>query len=552
MKVDIKTGYSIKQLLDELQGDILLTDHVLQRNAGQWKPKEKSLLIDSILRGVAIKPITVHLETADNDSRKWLLDGKQRLSVIQEFVGTKEKSGFALSRSIDPILAKMPKMVQETDANGEPLFEKNGRKKAPVMKQERDENGRLLYEMQEVKLAGKTFDKLPKALQDIFMNYKLMPVVELTNCTEEEVQRQIIRENISAKMNASQIGTVLSGEEIARFLKFYQYHALYLRQKQIRDSDRNKGLIERFVGESFVLMYEPDMWCGYEAMAKKFNSIMSKERIEEYQSLIDRLATVFNRVQETDARLYDTWLEPKNIYIIIKNFKAFVDLDVYPDAEYGKFLIKWFTEIKDHTEYPDFDVTSTKGKRSVLARCEIMEEEMVRYMECFGAVCDTAEAIDDEFIIEEAAEELKDFSMHFVSDEMAIQTLILTSDSPYSNFEAQTLAKEVQWYNEYGSEQLLVDCLSYKDLAIKTAYIDENDANLPFYVYAVKYISTNHISIDLSTWLCGFVNSAFAEIDENENNIPTSNSTIMLKESEIIKSISQYQKKEEETHEIYI
>lgn len=545
MKVDIKTGYSIKQLLDELEGDILLMDYILQRNANQWKAKEKSLLIDSILRGVAIKPITVQLETADNNSRKWLLDGKQRLSVIREFVGTQEKDGFALSKSIEPILTKMPKMVQKIDENGEPIFEKIGKKKIPAMVQERDENGRLVYEMQWIELKGKTFNKLPKSLQDAFMNYTLMPVLELANCTPEEVQRQIIRENISAKMNASQIGTVLSGEEIAKFLKSFQTHEVFLKQQTIRDSDRNKGIVERIVGESFVLMYEPDSWSGYEAMAKKFSKFMSEERVAEYRDIMDKLALVLNYANSQDDRVYKEWIEPKNIYIIIKTFKSFLDLDVYSDIEFGKFLLKWFTEIKDNTEYIDFDVTSTKGKKSVVARYEIMEEEMVKYMEDFGTVYEATEN-DAEFSLDGESDELQEFAQNFTTDDTAIQSIMLITDMPYNNFETETMYEAVKWYNQYGNKDMLDDCLEYKEW-VKS--IDDEDPNLPFYIYAIKYIFTNNISIDIDAWLNKFKVSAFKEIDDNENNVWTSNSTVVLKQSEITHNINNFINKGEDENE---
>ena len=543
MKTDMKTSYSIRQLLREMNDDILLVNHILQRASNQWKQKEKSLLIDSVLRGVAIKPITVQLETADNDSRKWLLDGKQRLSVFQEFVGNKDTKGFALSKSIEPIEAKMPKMVQATDENGELLYEKIGRKKVPVMYQERDENGRLVYEMQSIELKGKTFDKLPKSLQEAFLNYHLMPVLELSNCTEEEVQRQILRENISAKMNPSQIGTVLSGEQIATFLKGYQDNELFLNIATINDTDRNRGLVERLVAESFVLMYESEKWAGYEVMAKKFNSIMTEERIEEYKSIFRRFQEVV--MQCGEDRLFNEWISPKNIYIILKNFKYFIDLDCYADVEYGKFLVEWFKSIKDNTEYVDFDVSTTKGKKNVQARYEIMEEEMNSYMEQYGEIY-TESDCDEEFTLEGTCEDLETFGQEFVSDKVAMQTLILNSEMPYSNFEDDTLKKAVDWYIEFTPKNALEECLEYKEWI--SGLISDEDVNLPFFVYAIRYIFVNDISINIDDWLTQFKTNAFANIDDKGSNFG-SNSTIMLKESEIIKSINDFIKEGDEEDE---
>ena len=87
---------------------------------------------------------------------------------------------------------------------------------------------------------------------------------------------------------------------------------------------------------------------------------------------------------------------------------------------------------------------------------------------------------------------------------------------------------------------MLNDCLFYKEIA--TDNIDEDDANLPLYVYAVKYIEDNRIQINTDEWLSKFKENAFKEIEADLSNEPNLSSTIALKTSEIIKNIQDYER----------
>lgn len=574
MKIDVNTGYSIRRILDDVKNGMLLTDHILQREANQWKKKEKSLLIDSILRGVAIKSITIQLETPDVFSKRWLLDGKQRVSVICDFYGEDGENGFALSRSLDPIDAQIPKMVQETDENGEPVYEKVGRKTVPKMVVEKDEKGHIVYEIKKIELKNKTFKDLPQSLKDKFLNYTYMPVVELTNCTKEEVQRQILRENISAKMNGSQIGTVLSGEEIASFTKSFRTCPLFTNTEDITPNDINKGLIERLVCESIMLMEQPDSWGGYETMALKFNEIITNDVKDYYCDLVERLTRILDTMNASAGNVYREWIHSKNIYIILANFKNFADYEDYPDAVYERFLTAWFQSIRANTEYADFDLTSTKGKKSVLARFEIMNEALETFLDENGDFEDS-EAPEDthtDFEMKANDDALADYITRFdntvlatrVEEEQvenfAVRCLMMTTDSPYHSFSVDRMAQFVEWFSscgETGKQDMIENCLrAVKDLGEYSECLDEDDRllsidNMPLLLNMLKEKFPFENKFLFERWLGKFskectYGSSFAREDFYSITDETTSGAIISKKTMMRNSIDRFLEKERE------
>lgn len=80
IRVDPKT-FSIRQVIDMIEDDELDLNPEFQRNR-VWKPKQKSLLIESLLLRV---PLPAFYFSADSDGLLQVVDGVQRLSTIREF-----------------------------------------------------------------------------------------------------------------------------------------------------------------------------------------------------------------------------------------------------------------------------------------------------------------------------------------------------------------------------------------------------------------------------------------------------------------------------------
>ena len=125
---------SLSSLIKDISnGNIQLT-HKLQRKEGQWNTRQKSDLIDSLLRHYPINPTYAIKE----EGILSVIDGVQRLSTVRDYLN----DGFALSKTLEPI-----KMGEE-----------------------------------EKEIAGKKFSKLDEEIQAAIKSSELQ-LYELTECT---------------------------------------------------------------------------------------------------------------------------------------------------------------------------------------------------------------------------------------------------------------------------------------------------------------------------------------------------------------------------------
>lgn len=537
MEVHIDQSYSLRDLLQDVKDGVLRVDYLLQRDAEQWKPKDKSLLIDSVLRGIVIKPVTVMQKGTGDEACKFLTDGKQRVTTLAQF----KNNEFKLSKSLKPIAIKVPKMVDKLDADGNPVMELLPGKKRRTIAQEPlfDDEGNKVYETVDYKLANKTYSELPKVLRDKFNRYNKMLVIRMIDCTPEQIRLQMIRDNISVRMNPAQIGTIVGGEEVARFTRSYREHDLFKSLSSWSENEIKKDAVERCVTESFVLSYMPDLWGGYDKNVSLFIDNATTEAFDEMSSLIDRLADVLRNAHIDKGNIC-----AKNMYIILANFKAFVDMEEYDDAEYGKFLAEWFDSLKDTTEYTAFDVTSTKSKRIVLTRLDIMTEAMTEYLRENATVSDSD--VDDDAFSETETDSEDMFTPvaeyeNSLADILCLQegaqterfntkALMVASDYHFGNFNDDTIEDFRRYFcglsfkernDVVEMAQLLSDCVN--DRLSVVPYDSEfiTPDNMLCLLMVEKRAQTEDVDHAMSDWLAEFTanyssNGVYAHITDSQ------------------------------------
>ena len=155
----MKTTYNpmvLLTLLEEIKNEELDLNHPVQRKTQQFSILQKSLLVDSALRGYPIPPIYVYECSTGN----YVIDGKQRLSSLMEFVNDE----FALHESIKPFITK-------------------GKK--------------------EVELAGMRFSELPTSIKNSINSLPLVKYI-ISNGTDDEINEIFLRLNNGSPLNTSQ------------------------------------------------------------------------------------------------------------------------------------------------------------------------------------------------------------------------------------------------------------------------------------------------------------------------------------------------------------
>lgn len=153
----------IGPLMRNIEKGTFKLEHYLQRKEDQWKPAQKSDLIDSIFRKYPINPIYVVKE----DNTLSVIDGLQRITAIRDFINDKFKLN-----------------------NYEPI-EING----------------VSYE-----ISGKKFSKLDEEVKNVFTDSQLDLYI-LENWTDEDVIKIFYRQNNGKPLNNRQKRIVYESRE---------------------------------------------------------------------------------------------------------------------------------------------------------------------------------------------------------------------------------------------------------------------------------------------------------------------------------------------------
>lgn len=78
---------NVKSLLRDLNKGTYNLNHIVQRSASQWSKKQQELLLDSIINKNIVIPQIVFAKQGDDT---FVIDGKQRLTVLDDFVNNEE------------------------------------------------------------------------------------------------------------------------------------------------------------------------------------------------------------------------------------------------------------------------------------------------------------------------------------------------------------------------------------------------------------------------------------------------------------------------------
>ena len=195
-----KTLQSISKSIQK--GNIVLS-HKLQRPEGQWNRKQKTDLIDSLLRKYPINPT---YSIKENNILS-IIDGVQRLSCVRDFLSDK----FALSKDMETVI------INE----------------------------------EEKSLAGLKFSKLDEDTKDAILNSELQ-IYELTDCTEKDVREMFRRQNAGKPLNAKQLRIVHESDKFSDIVYSLAYHPFM--NKLMTNTQHKNGTDRDMIIQTFMLI----------------------------------------------------------------------------------------------------------------------------------------------------------------------------------------------------------------------------------------------------------------------------------------------------------
>lgn len=547
----------VEYIIEDIERGKLILNHTLQRYSGQWSAEQKGNLIRRILHDGQFLPILICTQYDENGCEvKYLIDGVQRISTIDEYI----KDKFAISKKTIDYMVSYDGIVYDTKElkNGKFCLRRDKNKKLiPVL----DEDGKKQRRVQEIDIRGLLYSELPPELQEKIKRY-LVSVQMKLECTDEDIQLEILDYNSGTKMNDAQIGKNRLGVELAKHVVELSNHPFIINKCGFTEKTRIKGVVDRAINETLMLVeFGVENWVdSHKELCKKLANWLTVEDIDDVRTIFDDLDDIIP--EDEDIAEY---LTLKEFFVVMANYNYFTTTG-YKKECYGDFLSKFVKKLsyieniptgdvdddgeEKYKSFRDYYMSGGKQKPMIESRLARMNTMLDEYLaeNCAGMVNEDFDADRGDTVLPENDynisgdfdEELEVFSQNFVDDTVAIQSLMLSTDGhPYNNFEKDSLKQMVEWFKNKGDKQMFDDCLFYKSFVIGNG-VEESDRNLPLYIYAIKYICSNDIDIDIDKWLSLFMPVAFKQIDNDTNNVFELNSTIAQKQSEIIQSITNF------------
>lgn len=359
-----KDHYMIRILMKMFSRGELHKDYILQRQSGQFDTETRDGLVASVLRSEDIDPIKLCEQLIGERIIIWLIDGLQRITTCDDFRNGKFKMGKNLM---------MPYTYYQKD-------------------------GQVVgFDMR-----GKGWSDFPEELQDRFDDYSF-DVVKHLDCTDEEIAYHMARCNRCAKMNANQKG-ILYMYKIAGYVKkLSQNHRFFFDCGNYTSTEKKKGVIDRVVNETIMLIYHLDDWKRGKAMNIYLNENANKEEFDEFENELDRLNKFID--QDTTGKLFNS----KDSLLWFATYHEFLTYNL-DDEKFDGFLKEFMSTLKDKKfeEYDDMSFEeygkqkSTKDRKVIITKMDMLEKLMKEYLHIENV---------DEFELPEEVENEKDPSI---------------------------------------------------------------------------------------------------------------------------------------------
>lgn len=305
---------TLQALLKAIEKENILLSHKLQRPEGQWNRRQKTDLIDSLLRKYPINPTYAIKE----DGVLSVIDGVQRLSTVRDFLS----DGFALSKDMEPVI------VNE----------------------------------EEKLLGGLKFSKLDEDTKDAILSSELQ-IYELVDCTEKDVREMFRRQNAGKPLNGKQLRVVHESDAFSDAVYSLATHPFM--EKLMTKTQRKNGtdrdtiiqtlmLIETNEDNDFTSFRTKDV----DAFVIDYSEA-SLEKMDVLKDAMDKLNTSFEEIKIPVTSIPMVLYSGYRILIDKKSFTKLVDL-----------IDEFLNGYDENEEYKSFVKAGTSSSENVRGRFE--------------------------------------------------------------------------------------------------------------------------------------------------------------------------------------
>lgn len=441
-----KDAYMCGTLLNMFSRKELRKNHPQQRKADKWKNDARDGFIATAIKHEDVDSIKICEQLIDGKVILWLIDGLQRLTVLEKY----KKGVFKLGKNMESPMVYYQKPVFE---DGEVVLDDYG---DPVMED-------IEYDLRE-----KGFHDLPVELKERFDNYQI-DVVKHLDCTDEEIGYHIRRYNRQTSMNSNE-NSITYMDTIAKKVKdISQSHRFFKDCGGYTTTEKNNGTCERVVCESLMAMFFLDKW---QKNSKKLGAYLNENTTRDEFDILKR---ELDRLELAVGDRYKTIFTSKDSFLFFTLFHKFTLL-CEDDLKFAEFLTAFQEKLHSRvvSEYNEsFDDVNanraTKDKAVITRKLAVLEKLMLDFLHREASGCmEEREAVSPQrFIsdhtgiaVEEVAEDLEFYNQ--MLDELAIRTIkdgspLLNPDNRLSLLAivAYSIGNDIdleKWLSEYARE----------------------------------------------------------------------------------------------------
>lgn len=345
----IEREYTIKTINEGIENGNIVFNHPMQRKPGQWDDEQQSLLIHSILANFAV-PQTYALQMFEGDYDSFsVLDGKQRLTTIYDYM----KDGFKLSEDTPTV---------------------NIQKRMAVM----DESGQRKQKItvDEYEIAGMYFSEIDTKLQDKLKD-KVLSVIVLTDCTDEEIEDQFYRLNNGTALTKDQKTRVLLGDELSAFIDRVEASEFFSEKSHksyFTSLQRKRGEVQTCILQTLMLVMDYQF--------KNFNNDATMEfaewfRANHKKSDLEYCEDLFYKLNKAvvASDKPNKLMKKTSIPILAYHVQTIDELGITPE-KYGEWIQELMNSYTPDCEYASYCGQGATSKIKVMARLEYVEKEI--------------------------------------------------------------------------------------------------------------------------------------------------------------------------------
>lgn len=314
--------YKLKDLVEEIDNELICRDTLIQRTDDQWSRKQKSKLIESILADRPIGSILTALGRSESQSYSVtsLIDGLQRTTAIVDYVHNR----FSLNKKAKPILCKFY-----------------------------SEDGEIIEHSFEV--AGMKFNQLPEPIQNFIYQYRLI-IYKYEGFTDDELDDVVYCVNNGKTPTAYQKMRFLLGSENMRSLQPICDSTLWEDNKSCKA--KNDSILSCVIRSLMMLTQGESVNLGAASMAKfvesdNFDSSVKMSDIKELANLVEQLAEIKYNMTDEELESLDSCSIP-HLLMALKKFNNSCDTTGTTNNSLFLEMIRTFWGSEEYEQYEEY------------------------------------------------------------------------------------------------------------------------------------------------------------------------------------------------------